>query len=83
MPDFAIVENARKLGARLAGLYALNIFLPLSAMDDRRRLRRRARRAIANRHMQPTRLAQIEWFEALPTVRFILSRRKSATAMYG
>ena len=66
MPDFAIVENARKLGARLAGLYALNIFLPLSAMDDRRRLRRRARRAIANRHMQPTRLAQIEWFEALP-----------------
>ena len=66
MPDFAIVENARKLGARLAGLYALNVFLPLSAMDDRRRLRRRARRAIANRHTQPTRLAQIEWFEALP-----------------
>jgi hypothetical protein len=61
MPDFAIVENARKLGARLAGLYALNVFLPLSAMDDRRRLRRRARRAIANRHTQPTRLAQIEW----------------------
>jgi predicted O-methyltransferase YrrM len=66
MRDFAIVESARKLRARLAGLYALNIFLPLSAMDDRRRLRRRARRGVAKRHTQPTRLLQIEWFETLP-----------------
>jgi len=66
MPQWAIVGSARKLCARLAGLYALNIYLPLSAMDDRRRLRRRARLGATNRHTQPTRLSQIEWHETLP-----------------
>lgn len=65
MPHLAIVDSARKLCARLAGLYALNVYLPLSAVDDRRRLRRRARRGATNRHAQPTRLPPIEWHEAL------------------
>ena len=66
MPDFAIVENARKLGASPGRALCVEGFPAASAMDDRRRLRRRARRAVANRHTQPTRLAQIEWYEALP-----------------
>ena len=65
MPHLAVVDSARKLCARLAGLYALNVYLPLSAVDDRRRLRRRARRGATSRHAQPTRLPPIEWHETL------------------
>jgi predicted O-methyltransferase YrrM len=66
MPHLVILESTRKLCARLAGLYALNVYLPLSAMDDRRRSRRRARLGATNRHTQPTRLPQVEWHETLP-----------------
>ena len=66
MPYLAVVESVRKLRARLAGLYALNVYLPLSAMGHRRRTRRRARLGAINRHAQPTRLPRIEWHEALP-----------------
>ena len=65
MPHLAALDSVRKLRARLAGLYALKVYLPLSAMEHRRRTRRRTRLGATSRHAQPTRLPQIEWHETL------------------
>jgi len=59
-----LAEFPRKLAARCSGLYALNIYLPLSAIDRARRARRRARRGVTSRHAQATRLPPIDWSEA-------------------
>jgi predicted O-methyltransferase YrrM len=64
---FALIEGMRKLAARLAGFCALNIYLPVWAMNKARRIRMRELRGAKKRHHQPTRLLQIRWSDALPT----------------
>ena len=65
MPDFALSKTRESWGSPGRALCVEHF--PAALGDGRQATASPARRrAIANRHMQPTRLAQIEWFEALP-----------------
>jgi hypothetical protein len=64
--SIAIGTTLERMAARWRGFYALNLHLPIQAMDHDWRARRRLRRGIVRRHAQPTRLPQIPWSEAFP-----------------
>jgi hypothetical protein len=57
---------AGELSARVSALYALDLYLPLSAVQRAWRARMRARRGEARRHAQVTRLPQAAWSDLFP-----------------
>jgi hypothetical protein len=72
-------------GARASGVYARDLYLPLSALARALRARLRALRGAQRRHAQATRLPQAHWSEFIPRrpIRLIETEKRNGNVHLG